>query len=158
MAAPPSHGGWQLAFRPACASWMPATAPWEWTNRATRASGSTCWSPQMPMSFGVIRPSAVTAVASTTTSPTPPAARLPRWTRCQSLASPSSELYWHIGDMTMRLRRVTPRTASGLSRSSSGTSRSWSAAAGQPRARSSGPGRSSGVTFVAMDVSFAARA
>ena len=46
-------------------------------------------SPQMPRSPGVIRPSRVTAVASTMTSAAPPTARLPRWTRCQSSAKPS---------------------------------------------------------------------
>src|SRR5580704_10039392 len=76
---------------------MPATAPWEWTNRAIRARGATCASLQMPRSPLVIRPSAVTAVASTITSATPPAARLPRWTRCQSSANPSVATYWHMG-------------------------------------------------------------
>src|SRR5262245_48122768 len=38
-----------------------------------------------------------------------------------------------MGDMTMRLRKVTDRIVSGLSRSISGTSRSWSVPAGQPR-------------------------
>ena len=28
---------------------------------------------------------------------------MPRWPRCQSLAQPSSALYWHIGETTMRL-------------------------------------------------------
>ncbi len=56
----------------------------------------------------MIRPSAVTAVASTITSATPPAARLPRWTRCQSSANPSLATYWHMGDITIRLRSVTP--------------------------------------------------
>ena len=36
-----------------------------------RASGSMCWSPQMPMSAGEIRPSRVTALASTMTSARP---------------------------------------------------------------------------------------
>src|SRR5580692_7817978 len=92
----------------------------------------------MPRSPLVIRPSGVTAVASTITSATPPTARLPRWTRCQSLASPSAATYWHMGDITIRLRNVTPRIVSGLSRSDSGTSRSWSVPAGQPWARTRG--------------------
>ena len=41
-----------------------------------------------------------------TPAPTPPAARLPRWTRCQSFAIPSSAQYWHIGDITIRLRKL----------------------------------------------------
>ena len=36
----------------------------------------------------------------------PPTARLPRWTRCQSLAKPSSQEYSHMGETTMRLERV----------------------------------------------------
>ena len=40
--------------------------------------------------------------------------------------------YWHMGDITIRLRNIIPRIASGLSRSISGTSRSWSDPAGQP--------------------------
>ena len=95
-------------MRPAWASWIPATAPWLWTNRAIRASGSACASLQIPMSPGVIRPSRVTAVASTTTSDTPPTARLPRWTRCQSSAMPSVAQYWHIGDITTRFRKLDP--------------------------------------------------
>ncbi len=59
--APPFHGRSQLALRPAWASWIPATAPCLCTNRAIRASGSTCASLQIPMSPGVIRPSGVTA-------------------------------------------------------------------------------------------------
>ena len=38
------------------------------------------------------------------TSPAPPTARLPRWTRCQSSANPSTEEYWHMGETTIRLR------------------------------------------------------
>src|SRR5580765_8433149 len=50
------------------------------------------------------------------TSDAPPAARLPRCTRCQSFANPSSEEYWHIGETAIRLRKVTSRMASGLSK------------------------------------------
>jgi len=46
-------------------------------------------------------------------SPAPPTAREPRCTRCQSVALPSSELYWHIGDTPMRFRMVTPRSVNG---------------------------------------------
>ena len=70
------------------------------------------------------RPTGVTPAASTQTMPAPPTARLPRGTKCHSLGMPSSAEYWHIGDTTIRLRRVTPRRVSGLSRSISGTSRS----------------------------------
>ena len=75
-----------------------------------------CSSFQMPMSYGEMRPRASTAVASMQTSPAPPTARLPRCTRCQSLANPSSEEYWHIGETAIRLRKVTSRMASGVIR------------------------------------------
>src|ERR1700693_242480 len=70
----------------------------------------------MPRSPGVIRPCAVTAVASVITSPAPPTARDPRCTRCQSWANPSSLEYSHMGETAMRLRRVTPRIVSGEKR------------------------------------------
>src|ERR1700690_1649009 len=60
-----------------------------------------------------MRPSGVTAVASVNTRPAPPAARAPRWTRCQSLAKPSMLEYWHIGETAMRFGRVTSRNEIG---------------------------------------------
>ena len=83
-APPPSHGRAVLALRPACASWMPASVRCSWMKRTMRASPATCASSQMPRSCGLMRPSAVTAVASVNTSAAPPTARLPRWTKCQS--------------------------------------------------------------------------
>src|ERR1700693_1201543 len=50
-----------------------------------------------------MRPCRSTWVASTTRSEAPELANMPRWTRCHSLAQPSSALYWHIGETTMRL-------------------------------------------------------
>src|SRR5712691_2069498 len=50
-----------------------------------------------------MRPRRPTAVASTTRSDAPELASMPRWLTCQSLAQPSSELYWHMGETTMRL-------------------------------------------------------
>ena len=61
-----------------------------------------------------MRPRGSTAVASMQTSPAPPTARLPRCTRCQSLANPSSEEYWHMGETAIRLRKVTLRISSGV--------------------------------------------
>ena len=63
-----------------------------------------------------MRPSAVTAAASVRTSPAPPTARLPRLTRCQSLANPSVDEYWHIGETAMRFLKVTPRSEYGSKR------------------------------------------
>src|SRR2546422_7331670 len=57
-----------------------------------------------------MRASGSTAVASTITRAAPPTARLPRWTKCQSFAWPSTQEYWHIGETTTRLRRVTSRS------------------------------------------------
>jgi len=42
----------------------------------------------------------------------PPDARLPRWTRCQSLAEPSTLEYWHMGDTAIRLGIVMLRRVS----------------------------------------------
>ncbi len=74
-----------------------------------------CASPsdQMPASPGEILPWGETAVASVRTSPAPPTARLPRWTRCQSVTPPSGLEYWHIGDTKTRLRNVAPRKVRG---------------------------------------------
>src|SRR5579862_593970 len=71
---------------------------------------------QIPASQGVMRPSAVTPLASTHTSDAPPTARLPRCTRCQLLGMPSSLEYWHMGETKMRLWKVTERRVSGENR------------------------------------------
>jgi broad specificity phosphatase PhoE len=71
----------------------------------------------MPVSPWVMRPRRSTAVASTNTAPAPPCANLPRCTKCQSVTWPSCAEYWHIGEMTMRLRRRTPRSSIGWKRS-----------------------------------------
>ena len=42
-------------------------------------------------------------------SPAPPTARLPRCTKCQSFAKPSSDEYSHIGETAIRLRNVISR-------------------------------------------------
>src|SRR4051812_45707319 len=95
---------------------MPAALPSPFTKRTIRASAPTCASCQMPRSSGLIRPSAVTAVASVNTRPAPPMARVPRWTRCQSFANPSELEYWHMGETTIRLGRVRWRRVSGSKR------------------------------------------
>src|SRR6185436_19504957 len=50
-----------------------------------------------------MRPGRSTWVASIMRRPAPEFASMPRCETCQSLATPSSALYWHIGEMTMRL-------------------------------------------------------
>src|SRR3984957_5200888 len=81
-----------------------------------RLSWGMCSSFQMPRSLGVMGASGLTALASVRTRPAPPMARLPRWTKCQSLAKPSREVYSHMGEAVMRLRRVRPRSLRGAKR------------------------------------------
>src|ERR1700761_3950710 len=63
-----------------------------------------------------MRPCGLTSVISHITRPAQPSDILPRCIRCQSLAEPLSELYWHIGDTTTRLGRVSPRKVMGENR------------------------------------------
>src|ERR1700721_2141684 len=70
----------------------------------------------MPRSCGLMRPSGRTAVASVSTRPPPPAARLPRCTRCQSLAYPLLLEYSHMGETNMRFGNEMPRIARGSNR------------------------------------------
>src|SRR5271163_1314117 len=70
----------------------------------------------MPRSCGLMRPSGEMAQASVKIRAAPPTARLPRWTRCQSLAKPSLLEYWHMGETTMRLRRMTSRICNSSNR------------------------------------------
>src|SRR5437763_1298365 len=70
----------------------------------------------MPAHFGEIRPCGLTLVISHMTRPAQPSEKLPRCIRCQSLAEPLSELYWHIGDTTTRLGRMRPRSVIGENR------------------------------------------
>jgi len=114
----PLHSRYVDALRPACASWIAATAPWPWMKSTMRAHASRCASFQMPVSHGEMRPSGSTAVASLITRPAPPRAKEPRWTRCQSFGMPSlsSHEYWHSGLTHRRLRVVTERIARGENR------------------------------------------
>ena len=64
----------------------------------------------------VMRPRRSTCVASTITRPAPEFASMPRWPRCQSVAVPSSALYWHIGETTMRLENSTLPSLMGANR------------------------------------------
>src|ERR1700741_339310 len=60
-----------------------------------------------------MRPRASTAVASVKIRPAPPIANCPRWTTCQSVATPSSAEYWHIGEMTTRFFSTSSLSLSG---------------------------------------------
>src|SRR5436305_13420260 len=63
-----------------------------------------------------MRPVASTAVASMQKIAAPDSASELMWVKCQSLASPSCEEYWHIGATMMRLASVKPRKAIGENR------------------------------------------
>ena len=94
-------------LRPACASCI-ATAALECLRTEARigfsaASVASFHSPRQP---GVMRPIASTAVASMQNIAAPDSARLLIWVKCQSLASPSTAEYWHIGATMMRLASV----------------------------------------------------
>ena len=53
-----------------------------------------------------MRPIASTAVASMQKIAAPDSASELMWVKCQSLASPSTDEYWHIGATMMRLASV----------------------------------------------------
>src|SRR5579863_428037 len=63
-----------------------------------------------------MRPIGSTPVASAMTRPEPETAKPPRCCMCQSWGTPSTALYWHIGETAMRLGRVRPRNVSGRKR------------------------------------------
>ena len=67
----------------------------------------------MPKSSGVMRPSGDTAVASVITNDAPPIARLPKCTKCQSFAKPSTLEYSHIGETIMRFFNLILRICKG---------------------------------------------
>ncbi len=69
-----------------------------------------------PTSAQVMRPSGRTAVASIVRSAAPESASWPRWIRCQSVMHPSSAEYWHMGAITIRLRRSRLPTRIGWKR------------------------------------------
>src|SRR5215472_19203564 len=60
-----------------------------------------------------MRPGRSTCVASMMTSPAPEFASMPRCETCQSLATPSSALYWHMGETTMRLSSARSASRNG---------------------------------------------
>src|SRR5260221_13127656 len=63
-----------------------------------------------------MRPMASTCVASMQNIEAPDSARLLMWVKCQSVATPSSAEYWHIGDTTTRFFNVRPRSLIGENR------------------------------------------
>src|SRR5208282_730840 len=90
----------------------PIRRQWAMT-RASAASQASEYSPRQPW---VMRPWRSTCVASTTSSPAPEFASMPRWVMCQSSATPSLALYWHIGETTMRFARLRSASCKGENR------------------------------------------
>src|SRR3954447_3286465 len=78
-----------------------------------------------------MRPMASTRVASMQNTAAPDSASELIWVKCQSVASPSTAEYWHIGDTMMRLRRFRPRSLIGENNTLMGIS-GWEEKDGQP--------------------------
>ena len=64
----------------------------------------------------MFRPIASTWVASMQNIAAPDSASELMWVKCQSVATPSSAEYWHIGDTMMGFFRVRPRSLIGENR------------------------------------------
>src|SRR6478752_10859236 len=114
---PPAAGGVVGPLRPACASCTPSLAtPYCRQKSCTRLSAASFSSDHKPPHFGEMRPCGLTLVISHITRPAAPSDILPRCIRCQSLAEPLLELYWHIGETTTLFGRVRPRKVMGENR------------------------------------------
>src|SRR4030081_1143343 len=117
ICCPPSHGVWLDPLRPACASCI-ATAVFECLRTDARIgfSAASVASFHRPRQPGVMRPIASTWVASMQNIAAPDSASVLMCVKCQSLASPLTAEYWHIGATMMRLGSVRPRRAIGENR------------------------------------------
>ncbi len=111
----PAHGKALEALRPACASWIHTAVGGASLRARARvlASAASVRSSHSPRQAGVIRPSATTAVASMVNKAAPLLSKLPQCIRCQSVASPLSAAYWHMGATTIRLGSDKPPRADG---------------------------------------------
>ena len=112
---PPAHGTALEALRPAWANWIHTTVAGASARARARvlANAASVRSSHRPRQAGVMRPSGSTAVASMVNSAAPLLNRLPQCMRCQSVASPLTAEYWHMGATTMRLGRVRPPRGEG---------------------------------------------
>src|SRR6266850_5893547 len=116
-ALPPTAGAAVEPLRPACPSCRPCAAtPYFLQKSMTRFIAASFSSEYIPAHFREMRPSALTCVDSVITSAPAPRENWPRCIRCQSLAVPLSELYWHIGETTMRFFRARLRRVIGAKR------------------------------------------
>src|SRR6185312_1299939 len=114
---PPAACGVVGPLRPACASCTPSLATPYWRQKSyTRLRAVSLSSDHMPAHFGEMRPCGLTFVISHITRPAAPSDILPRCIRCQSLAEPLLELYWHMGETTTLFGRVRPRMVMGENR------------------------------------------
>src|ERR1035437_1159317 len=117
ISCPPFHGVWLDALRPACASCI-VTAILECLRTDARIgfSAASVASFHRPRHPGVMRPTASTAVASMQKIAAPDSASMLMCVKCQSLASPLTAEYWHIGATMMRLGSARPRSWNGENR------------------------------------------
>jgi hypothetical protein len=97
-----------------------------WQKSTMRLKASRWVSFHSPVSPGEMRASGEGHVISTYTRPAPPTARLPRCTKCQSPGTPSTALYWSIGDTTTRFSSTMSRSRNGVNIGTGGFSRSIS--------------------------------
>ncbi len=107
----PSHISRVEPLRPLCPSCTPIAVPGACacTKSVIRFHASACRPVYRPAQPGVMRPSSLTHTISVITSPAPPRALAPRWTRWKSPGTPSVAEYMSIGETTTRLRRVRPQ-------------------------------------------------
>src|SRR6202051_4734806 len=114
---PPFHGTWLDALRPAWAICI-ATAALECLRTEAKIgfSAASVASFHRPRQPGVMRPVASTWVASMQNIAAPDSASVLIWVKCQSLASPFSAEYWHIGATMMRLASFSSRSFIGVNR------------------------------------------
>ena len=105
---PPFQGAALDALRPAWLSWMHTGTAGAKRRARCRLSlkAAAVASSHKPKQPGLMRPTAETAVASKVTMPAPPLSSWVQCAKCQSLAWPCTEAYWHMGATTMRLGRV----------------------------------------------------
>src|SRR5580692_7641895 len=93
-----------------------AIVEWRRTDARTGRNADSVASFHSPRQPGVMRPMASTWVASMQNIAAPDSAIVFMWVKCQSLASPFSAEYWHIGDTMMRLGSVRSRKLIGENR------------------------------------------
>ena len=115
---PPRQGTSVEALRPAWASWMPGGRALRREERARWRPGGGCSSYHMPPSSGLIRPSGDDGGRLDHHQPGAADGAAGEVHDVPVVREPVRLEYWHIGDMTMRLRSSRPRRRSGEKRRS----------------------------------------